>query len=119
MNKIKKYVKWIVAHIISIVIYIILLTIFAFTDIFSLKTIVIINYIALSIISLIHGILKGKKASKKGFIEGLKYGFILILILFILNLIFYRQFNLYIFLYYIILIASSTIGSMIGINLKH
>ena len=65
----------------------------------------------------IFGIMNGKTSVKKGYIEGLKLGGLIILILMILNLIFYRKFSLNIFIYYLIIIASSTFGSVIGINL--
>jgi putative membrane protein (TIGR04086 family) len=72
----------------------------------------------MGVLTFILGIINGKKASKKGYLEGLKLGSIIILILLIFNLIFIRKFSLNTFVYYLVIIASTTIGSMIGINLR-
>jgi len=62
----------------------------------------------------------GKKATKKGYMEGLKIGGCLIFLLIIINLLFYKTgFSIERFIYYVVLILSSTLGSMIGINKKH
>lgn len=64
------------------------------------------------------GIGIGRKSSKKGYLEGLKLGGIIILSLLLINLLFIRTFSLSILMYYLIILASSIIGSMIGINIK-
>lgn len=66
------------------------------------------------------GLEYGKKAEKKGFLEGLKIGGSLIFILILINLIFYQTgCSIERFIYYAVLILSSTLGSMLGINKKH
>ena len=66
------------------------------------------------------GFAYGKKAEKKGYIEGLKIGGCLIFLMVIINLIFYQTgFSFERILYYSVLILSSTLGSMIGINKKN
>lgn len=67
----------------------------------------------------IGGFIIGKKTKNKGWLEGLKFGIIMIFILFLLNLIIFKQnFEFRNLLYYVILIASTIFGSMIGINKK-
>ncbi len=61
----------------------------------------------------------GKKTSKRGLLEGLKYGAIIVLIMLILNsLILGNGFEVKILIYYLILLISAMFGSMIGINRK-
>ena len=71
----------------------------------------------LSIIGMIiSGFIIGKNSKNKGFIEGLKLGLITILMFIILNLILNNTFEFKSLIYYFILLFSSIIGSIIGIN---
>jgi len=118
MQYLKKYGKIIIVWLLISIIYSITLTLLNYFQLFKFDTIIKINFIIVSFITFLLGILIGKNSSKKGYIEGLKIGSLIILILLLLNLIFIRNLNLYIFIYYLTLIASSTLGSMVGINLK-
>ena len=64
------------------------------------------------------GFLLGKKSNKKGYLEGIKYSVIFILFLIVINLIIIRNFDIKSIIYFLIIIGSSTFGSMIGINKK-
>lgn len=62
---------------------------------------------------------KGKSTTKKGFVEGIINGSLLLCSLFIITLIFFiRNIKISILLYYLILMASSIIGSILGKNTK-
>ena len=75
--------------------------------------------ILIPIISIfIGGIITGKKSTQKGWLEGVKQGIIIILLMFIISLILKNKFEFKNTIYYIILIISTTLGSMIGINFK-
>lgn len=68
---------------------------------------------------LIIGFNFGKVAEKNGYLEGIKIGFALLLVLIFINILFYQSsFSLERFIYYTVLILSSIFGSMIGINKK-
>ena len=60
----------------------------------------------------------GKKSEHKGYLEGLKYGAILIVLSLILNIIFKTKFNFDIIIYFVIMLVSAMLGSMMGINFK-
>ena len=62
--------------------------------------------------------LLGKKSNKKGYLEGIKYSAILIFLLVIINLLFIKVFEIKSLVYFLIIIVSSTFGSMVGINKK-
>lgn len=74
--------------------------------------------ILIPIISLfIGGFYIGKNSNSKGYFEGLKLGAIFSIFLIIFNfLAFDNSFKLKYLLFYLILIISSILGSMIGIN---
>ena len=79
-----------------------------------------INYLKLVIVCLsmlIGGIYIGTKATKKGWLEGIKVGLEIIALFFLLS---YLGFDCGIsfktVVYYLILLASATLGSMIGIS---
>lgn len=76
--------------------------------------------IIIPIISLfIGGFTLGKKASKKGWLEGIKIGAICCVFIVLFNFLAYsHSFEVKNLLYYLILIVSSILGSMIGINKK-
>lgn len=61
----------------------------------------------------------GKKSSKKGWLEGIKCGSIIILFLIIISLIFFNNdLSIKSIFYYLILLSSSIVAAMIGINFK-
>ena len=67
----------------------------------------------------IGGYFTGKKANKKGYFEGIKFGCILIIIVLLFNLVLFKnKFNLINILYYISMLFVSMIGSMIGMIRK-
>lgn len=68
-------------------------------------------------IFIIFGFFKGKNTEKNGYLQGLKIGSLLILILLVLGIITF-DFEFKTILYYLILLLSSIFGSMIGINMK-
>ena len=78
------------------------------------KTILIL-VTALSI--LIGSYLLGKKTEKKGYIEGLKYSVLIIALFYIIAfLAFDKTITISSLLYYLIIVITSCIGAMIGIN---
>ncbi len=118
MKALKKYFSTIGICLISLIIYFLILIVLAYTGVVKLETIIKINFIFVALIIFFFNIKNGKNASKKGYLEGLKFGSIIIFILLLLNIIFYRKVSLYILSYYGVILSSSIIGSMIGINLK-
>lgn len=76
--------------------------------------------ILIPIISIfIGGFLIGKKSVSKGWLEGIKYGLIILFLMFLVSIIFFRNnLNIKIIFYYIILLLTSITSSMIGINFR-
>lgn len=94
-----------------------LLTIIDYFSLFNIKIIkvlrILIPILSLAIISYI----LGKSASKKGYIEGIKLGSIVILIFTIFILLF-DKYQVKTLLFDLILLLTSMLSSMIGINQK-
>lgn len=77
---------------------------------------IIITFIAI----FIGGFIIGKKSKTKGWLEGIKLGIIILIILGIINFLILKvNFEFRIILYDIIILFSCTFGSIIGINLNH
>ena len=119
MKTLKQYGKAIGIFLIAILILAFLISLFNITNIFYTKGSDVMTMIGMILIFGFMGFQFGKKATHRGYLVGLKIGGSLILILILINLLFYQTgFSLERFIYYVVLILTSTFGSMIGINKK-
>ena len=67
---------------------------------------------------IISGFFLGKNLHKNGYLKGIIFGLITILLFFIISLIFKNEYKISTIIYYTILVVSSTVGSMFGIQNK-
>lgn len=119
MDNIKNYLIAIGYFLLVVVSFAIILTIFNYYDIITNKPFKVIKVLIPSLALFIGGYKVGNNANKKGYIEGIKLSLIVILLLFMFSYLgFNTSFNISLILYYIILIISSMLGAMIGINKK-
>ena len=94
-----------------------LLTILNYTKILTGNILYIFSTIFLFISIFVGGILTGKKANKKGYIEGIKFGSIIMILILLMNLLIFKtKIHLISILYYLLIIFISMIGSIIGIS---
>ena len=120
LNKLKSYFKVILIGLLFMMIFAFLLGVLQNFNLFYGKVSEVFMFIYMAILFFIIGFLVGKKATHKGYLEGIKISLSLIFILIVINVLFYQTgFSLERTIYYFILILSSTMGSMIGINKKH
>lgn len=119
LKKYKDLLKIIGKFFISLFIYLIIITIFAYFNIISYNVVSVLSFIFMILLFLISGFKTGKISEKKGFISGLFIGIVITFILLLLSLIFKSFPTLKSLLYFFILIISSVIGGMIGINKKN
>ncbi len=118
MNLLKKYgsVLGIMGGIILIFLFFIVAL--NYTSVINKSTLAILK-ISLTVFSFfLGGFIMGTKSSKKGWLEGFKIGSFMILLFILINIIMIHSFHLKYLLYYFILISSSILGSIIGINKK-
>ncbi len=101
----------------SILIGTIFITIFNYFNILNNNIITSLKLIIPLLSLFISSYILGTKSNKRGYIEGLKLGSIIIIIFLVVTLI-TKSFTIRTLLYYSILLLTSTLGSMIGINKK-
>lgn len=111
------YLKNIAYTFIILIVSTIVITIFNYFGILNGNVLNIILNILIILSLFIGGYLTGTKAIKKGYLEGIKFGTVIIALILLLNLlIFKNKFSLISFLYYPSLLITSTLGSMLGIQ---
>lgn len=115
MNKVISYLK---IMIIPIGAFLIIPFMLALFNLFGVGINKIVLIIISALIMLVSGFMIGKKSLKKGFVSGLILGVSFILFLTIIGLFFKLEWNIGRVVYYVILIMSSMLGSIIGINKK-
>ena len=119
MDNVKNYLIAIGYFLLVVAVFAIILTIFNYYDIVTNKLFKVIKVLIPSLALFIGGYKVGNNANKKGYIEGIKLSLIVIVILFMFSYLgFNASFSISLILYYIILIISSMLGAMIGINKK-
>lgn len=94
-----------------------LLTLFNYFNLLNTKIISVLKLLIPLTAIFISSYKLGQQSEKKGYIEGLKIGLMIIATLLILVLLL-DKFTLKSLLYYLILLLSSILSSMIGINRK-
>lgn len=117
MNYLKKIGISILYSIVFLILMTFLTTVFNYFNIINYKVVNVLKIIILITSFFIGGFLMGKKSLKKGWLEGLKFSIILLIMIFLINLILFdNSFKLNDLIYYLIIVLSSIFGSVIGIN---
>lgn len=117
MNELKKIGTSLGFSFLFLLIGIFIITVFNYINIFSAKSTNIFKLIVLLFSFWMGGFISGKKSIKNGWLEGIKLSSIFILI-FILSSLFFHSFHAKNIIFYVLILGSTTLGSMIGINKK-
>ena len=118
MEIIKKYSLRFLFTILSISICLLIITTLYHFDIISSNIYQLLKLIILLGNILISGIILGKKANKKGYLEGIKLGLFMIILFTLITLITGQGLKLKLLLYDSIMLITAILGGMIGINKK-
>lgn len=118
MKYLKKILISFLITILSLLLLLFLVTIFNYFDLFNYKVTNVLIIIVPILALIFGGLYMGKNTIKRGYLEGLKLGLIFIFILVIVNLILRETINLKDIIFYLVLLASSIFGSMVGINIQ-
>ena len=118
MTYLKKYGLRILYTILTIIILLTTITTLYYFNFINNTTYKILKIITLIISILINSYILGKNTISKGYLEGIKLGLLIISIFFILTLITSKSLKLSILLYYLIILITAVLGSMVGINKK-
>jgi len=113
MNKITNLLKSYIFIFILLTIYLIIISLFGYLEIFKYKTINIINYIFMIMLFFILGFKYSNKIRKKGYINGFISSVILVIIFCLFSLII-TNLNISSLVYYLSLILSSITGGVIS-----
>lgn len=114
----KKYITYIGIAIGLLLISSLIINAFYYYELFSNNIYKIVLTFTNSIIIGLLSYFIGKSTKEKGYKEGLVFGVIIIIVLFVLSLILFQNVTLNMLVYYPILLLASVIGAMIGINRK-
>ena len=115
----KKLGKSFLISLITLLVLTLIVTIFNYIGLFNLSIVNVFSYITPFISLFIGGVIMGKNTVNKGWLEGIKFGLICIIIFIIFNyLAFDTFFNISNIILYIITLTASILGSIIGINFK-
>ena len=105
---------------VSILLFTMIITILSYFNIVNDSITTVFKMIIPIISVLSSGIVMGLNSSKKGWLEGLKLGFLICILLFLFSLLgLNNTFKISQLLFYGILIFTSIVGSMIGISRNH
>ncbi len=91
-----------------------IITIFYYFDILSNNGIKYFKIITIILSCFLSGFKIGKQAKDKGYLKGLTLGSIILILFFLISL-FTKGFRLQQLIYYLIILITTTIGSMVGI----
>ena len=118
MTIIKKYSFRFLYTILSLLLCLLILTALYHFDIISNNTYRIFKLILLLTNILVSGIILGKKAVNKGYLEGIKLGTFIIFLFLFVTLLTEQEIKLKLLLYDAIIMITAILGGMIGINKK-
>ncbi len=119
MEKIKRYIKPIIYFYVTLLSYLIVITILNYFNVISYKSVSLISFIVIILLFMMVGFMAALKSNKKGYINGLIIGGFNIVLFLFLAFILGTHPKLNILIYFLILLLSSTIGGMFGINYKN
>lgn len=117
MNKIINYLKSISMFLIVFFVYLLLMSIISYFELFNYKTISIINYIAMIILFFLLGSKTAHMEQRKGYLNGFLVSLVLVIIFLIITL-FISKIGFSNIVYYMSLILSSVIGGIVGVKEK-
>lgn len=117
MTTIKKYALHSLYTLLIVIITMTLLTLAYHYNLLPTTIYQFLKFILFLLIIFISALKLGKKTPKNGYLEGIKLGTIIIIICLLFTLLF-GDFKLRILLYDCIIMITSILGSMVGINRK-
>ena len=118
MTNIKKYLIQTLITVISTILLTTLITTLYYFNIINPTTYNILKIVIILLTLFINSLILGQKSKQKGYLEGIKFSSIIVIMFIILTLILTKSFNIKYLIYYLIIIITSILGSMIGISLK-
>ncbi len=107
------YIKALLFNIIELFILLFFITILYYFNLINDKTFEVLKLIILLSSIFINSFILGKNTKNKSYIEGIKYGVLLIILLLLITIIFYKV-KIKLLIFYPLILITSILGSMIG-----
>lgn len=117
MKVVKKYLLTLLSIIISLIVMTLVLTALYYFDYISTDTYKILKISIIVLTLIINSIVLGRSSIKNGYLDGIKLGIMLILFCTLVAFV-QKNISIKLILYNIIILITTTLGSMIGINTK-
>ena len=117
MKSIKKYLTTLLSILLSVLLVTLILTTFYYYDLISTDTYKYLKIGTLLITLLLNGVVIGKNSIKNGYLDGIKLGLLLIIFCTLVTIM-NKSISIKLILYNIIILITTTFGSIIGINTK-
>lgn len=117
MKTAKKYVITLLSITLSILLSTLIFTTFYYYDLISTDIYKFLKIGTLVITLLLNSIVIGKNSVKNGYLDGIKLGIILIIFCTLVSIV-NHSISIKLILYNLIILITSTFGSIIGINTK-
>lgn len=118
MNRYKNVLVNLAYFLLSLLVYLLIITTLAHFNVLSYKIISLISFIYIICLFMLSGFRIGMRSEKKGYLSGLIIGVFNIILILILALVFRSFPEVKSLIYFLVLLLSSTLGGMFGINLK-
>lgn len=118
MKKAAVYFRGILYFYAILILFLLVATIFNYFNVISYKTLSTISFIFMILLFIFIGFFIAKKSERNGYFNGFIIGIINIVLLLILSLLMGENPKISIGIYFLILLLSSTIGGMFGINFR-
>ena len=116
--KLINYLKSFLYFFIPFIILLFITTLLYYFNLINNNVIKYLKIITLILSTFIGGFNIGKLSNSKGYIKGIILGLIIVFIFFIVSL-FTKSFKVTLIIYYLIIIITTALGSIIGINKNH
>ena len=116
--KLINYLKSFLYFFIPFIILLFITTLLYYFNLINNNVIKYLKIITLILSTFIGGFKIGKLSNSKGYIKGIILGLIIVFIFFIVSL-FTKSFKVTLIIYYLIIIITTALGSIIGINKNH
>lgn len=119
MENIKKYLISLGITLGLIIIFSLFLNVFNYFELINGNFYKMILILTSALSVAVGSFILGEKTDNKGYLEGIKFGLITIILFFVISfLAFDQKITTLSFIYYLILVITSSVGAMFGINKK-
>lgn len=118
MNYLKKIGFGLLYTVIPILVLTLIVTLLHYFGIISKGFLSIMEILIPSLSLFVGGFQIGRRSKQKGWLEGIKFSFVVFILLIVLNVVFHNTIEIKNILYYLIIFSLCIVGSMMGINKK-